>query len=336
MTKNTLWPVGDTFVPFADYITAKIKSLKKEIKGLKDLDADHIKQFKKLRSEGAEDLTDEAPDPFKQAFASFLADATKAEENDKVLEAKAEEEAKLKAEQDAKFAEHERELVAFAEKVDYKEIAANFDTLFEQGDAGDCLIPKTDVMDTELIGALAYTLNRQSATQFQIGDAVNLLRQRGFDNVVVNVCAMYKREYPTISNYAKTAEVFPPDKRRGATVPFTIFQEIACAKLPIDDAKKLDTAREKLLKKAEKDNLSAQELRPHIREAQGKATAPTPPPAKNWLVVDLATGTVTAYLDEQPYEDGKLQINAAKRLYLGVEKDEEGKEKLDWLEIPAA
>jgi hypothetical protein len=138
---------------------------------------------------------------------------------------------------------------------------SSFTQKFDLGGMTQC-VPKGDVDAKDWVKAFAFGLTLESGSQWIIGDSVVALENAGYENVVNQLCAQFKKSYSTVSNYARTCRVLDHESR-DPMLPFTVHLEVATADLSEDKIKSL-------LAVAKEEKLSSQEVRGKVREAQGK------------------------------------------------------------------
>jgi hypothetical protein len=139
---------------------------------------------------------------------------------------------------------------------------SSFTKTFDLGAGLTQCVPKGKVDMKDWVKAFAFGLTLESGSQWIIGDAVVALENAGHEDVVNQLCAQFKKNYSTVSGYARTCRAFP-NSERDPMLPFTVYREIGNA-----DLKKPNMLA--LLDAAKKESLSSQEVRGRVREAQGK------------------------------------------------------------------
>ena len=313
---SLLFPVGEEFTDKKTYLAAVSKDFKKEFKGFKIEDRE-ISQLFGIALKGEELADDAAPEHVKM-LTHIKTDIEQGK-------------ADLASREQAEAAEGSKEaqLIASITEVDDASIASAFSKKFVLGPNG--LVAKGEVTDKDILGALAFAFGSESRSQWMVGDAVVMLEDRGLENVVIQACAMFKRAYPTVSGYARTARAVPADRRRH--LDFTVYQEVACARLEGTD-KKVESIREAILAEAEEKLLSAKEVREIVKEKQGKKDKAVKP---DYLIVskDGEGFAVKLVADEPGYEEGVMVIHLPTRTVLGEVEKEGGRLVIDWAEIAA-
>jgi hypothetical protein len=122
------------------------------------------------------------------------------------------------------------------------------------------------------VAAFAFGLTLESGAQWIIGDSVVALEAAGHEDVVNQLCANFKKSYPTVSGYARACRAFPSDKR-DPMLPFTVYREIGNANF--GDEKTNAQKQSELLEAAKTEKLSSTEVRNRVRSEQGKDDKPT-------------------------------------------------------------
>lgn len=227
--------------------------------------------LKNIEERGAKELNAEAPPEMHKAFERVWKDWDAAVEH--VADLKREEdEAKAKKEREEKeLAEKEDQLVSVAAEstVDFATLGKTFDT----GENMDRFIPRKDVSDEVLINALTAGFRMGEFNNWMIGDLVVELENRNQLGVVSKLAEKMGKNYTNVYNAAKTARNVPPEKRTKG-VSYTIFAEIANAKLDADETKHKEKMLELVDKAAKGEIKNSQEARELKNKAAGK-TAPT-------------------------------------------------------------
>lgn len=167
---------------------------------------------------------------------------------------------------------------------------SSFTQKFDLGGMTQC-VPKGDVDAKDWVKAFAFGLTLESGSQWIIGDSVVALENAGFENVVNQLCAQFKKSYSTVSNYARTCRELNYDSR-DPMLPFTVHMEVATADLPKEKMKSL-------LEVAKEEKLSSQEVRGKVREAQGKEDKMKSLPHR-YLVLNLGNVANSETVSEVP------------------------------------
>lgn len=149
--------------------------------------------------------------------------------------------------------------------------------------------------------------------KYLVASAIVALRAYNlYDNVLDQVAGMLRLNYSTLSNLERTAKRVPEEYRKA--LPFTIAQEIACAKYDADPEKN-QSAINDLLKEAQVHGWSSDEAREAVRKRQGK------PPRQSKKTEEyefLVIHNGNHYLSEAypPVEEGMEVINLKTKEYL--------------------
>lgn len=301
----------------------------KELKGIK-FGASHINKLLDLAIAGDEP-NEETPEAVQDFFKVIAGDYEKAKEafDDREAEAKKEAEEAEKALKEKES--EEKALIEFVSDVQADNDALKgFMDKFDLGGGTQC-VPKGEVELKDWVGALAFGIGLETGSQWIIADAVVALEDAGHENVVIQIAGQFKKSYSTISGMARTARAFPVGKRNPA-VPFQAHREIGNAAF---DAKpdKVEKLREKLLSTAAKEQLSSQEVRSHVRKAQGKEDI-APAAALKYLVLNTKNISNSELVSELPksIEEHQLVIDMSKKVYL-VEEEKDGKTEVAWIEF---
>lgn len=169
---------------------------------------------------------------------------------------------------------NELALVSKATEMDFGTGLGEFYQAFDMGVNVNKCIPKGDVSVEQLLSALGLGFVLQQSCQWIVGDIVNELNRRGYEDVVMEVCKRYDKSYSTIYSWSRTCRMFPPSVRdRHVNVPFSTAMAIACSKYADDDATNKKLAQE-TFKVASEQKWSQSEARKNIRKIQGKQDKP--------------------------------------------------------------
>lgn len=156
-------------------------------------------------------------------------------------------------------------------------IADSFSRFYSKFDLGDkmlCVTPKGDASDEELVDALVFQLLNSTASEWATGRLVNMLDDRGKNDVVVQICGQLNRSYQTISKWARTEKNIPPHLR-DPRLTISHYCEIGCARF--NKNPELQAAKiAELCGSALENGWNVDQTRAQVREAQGKTTTPTP------------------------------------------------------------
>lgn len=297
------------FVKRADY--AKRTAENFALKHKAEVKKDHVTQCLDFLDTGGRELEGENPEELTKLFdvvKEDYIDAVKKIEDDK---AKAEEE--KAAQERAAKEKQEKEDALFLEVKDEK---ADFATLAKTFDTGnmDRFVPKGKVTDQQLLAALNTGLGMSEFTNWMIGDLVVALEDRGQLNVVSRLAESRGVAYSKMYNDAKTARAIPPDDRKPG-ISFTIYREVANAKIPAD--KQAD--KTKLLAAVGEGKHTTQTVREAVREIQGKAAPadllPEEDPKKVFLILDPNTADLTKAIvkttgfPKELFDEGSIIVN---------------------------
>jgi len=254
-------------VPLSKYLTQMAEYVKTEWPGI-NITETHIKKAwqKVIKNEY---LEDDAPDEMLEMFEKMSADLDMAEEM-------AEERLALPAvaeEVEVELTEDEpvNESLALVESVKQGLELSSFTTKFDIGAGMTQCVPRGEVEMKDWVAAFAFGLTLESGAQWIIGDSVVALENAGHEDVVNQLCANFKKSYPTVSGYARACRAFPSNKR-DPMLPFTVYREIGNANFGDDktNAKK----QSELLEAAKTEKLSSTEVRNRVRSEQGKNDQP--------------------------------------------------------------
>jgi hypothetical protein len=254
-------------VPLSKYLTQMAEYVKTEWPGI-NITETHIKKAwqKVIKNEY---LEDDAPDEMLEMFEKMSADLDMAEEM-------AEERLALPAvaeEVEVELTEDEpvNESLALVESVKQGLELSSFTTKFDIGAGMTQCVPRGEVEMKDWVAAFAFGLTLESGAQWIIGDSVVALENAGHDDVVNQLCANFKKSYPTVSGYARACRAFPSDKR-DPMLPFTVYREIGNANF--GDEKTNAKKQSELLEAAKTEKLSSTEVRNRVRSEQGKNDQP--------------------------------------------------------------
>jgi hypothetical protein len=161
-------------------------------------------------------------------------------------------------------------------------------------------VPKGKVEMKDWVAAFAFGLTLESGAQWIIGDSVVALENAGHEDVVNQLCANFKKSYPTVSGYARACRAFPADKR-DPMLPFTVYREIGNANFGEDSAKK----QQELLEAAKNEKLSSTEVRNRVRSEQGKDDKPS---GHRFLLLNVGNFSNSEVLRKMPEEVQEHQL----------------------------
>lgn len=141
--------------------------------------------------------------------------------------------------------------------------------VFQFSDDMSSVVTKEDALVTpQDWGALlgfATDLGKKSC--YLIGSAVNALEAQGYENVVVQFVSETGANYTTISNYARTCQRVPVEKRVGLYP--SVVQEIATKRYDKDEAKNTEIILA-MVDEARENKWSCEEARSHANAKLGK------------------------------------------------------------------
>lgn len=275
-------------VPARQYYNHKAQTL--TIKYKSDIKKKDVEAMVKMIADGKE-LEEGNEEVWTKVYADVKEDIELAQ--DKVQEqiAAEEEAARIKKEQEEAKDAGEKALVNFAANVDVAATMASLGDLFDLGQMDRC-VPKGDVSDEQLMGALVVGMKMDNFTNWAKGDLVAELEKRGHENAMTSLCEQTGTPYKSIYKMAVTAREVPPDMRKPG-VSFTTYAEIASAKFSEDPAihkSKMEEIVGKIGEKPAKTGdekadaaaaatviTTAQEARAAVKAAQGKTVTPPDP-----------------------------------------------------------
>ena len=279
-------------VPLSTYLRQMAEYVKIEWPGI-NITETHIKKAwaKVIKNEY---LEDDAPDEMLEMFEKMSADLDMAEEM-------AEERLALPAvaeEVEVELTEDEpvNESLALVESVKQGLELSSFTTKFDIGAGMTQCVPRGEVEMKDWVAAFAFGLTLESGAQWIIGDSVVALENAGHEHVVNQLCANFKKSYPTVSGYARACRAFPSDKR-DPMLPFTVYREIGNANFGDDktNAKK----QSELLEAAKTEKLSSTEVRNRVRSEQGKDDKPS---GHRFLLLNTANFSNSEVVRSMPEE----------------------------------
>lgn len=220
---------------------------------------------------------------------------------------------------------------------------ADFHRRFDLGPKMLNVNPKADASNEDLIDALAFQLLNNTASEWAVGRLVNLLVERGVENVVIQVCGQLNRNYQTVSRWARTEKNIPPELR-DPRLPISAYSEIGCARFSKDKTIQADTIKQ-LCEKAVSEGWGVAEARAAVTKAQGKKEKPmeplTPPaPAKpRFLVIEKSSfgegGCIVYVSQDEPSCDCSRICIDIERLEYAIEcHSEKAHAWLPCIELP--
>jgi len=280
-------------VPLSTYLRQMAEYVKIEWPGI-NITETHIKKAwaKVIKNEY---LEDDAPDEMLEMFEKMSADLDMAEEMaeerlaNPIVEA---EEVEVELTED----EPVNESLVLVESVKQGLELSSFTTKFDIGAGMTQCVPRGEVEMKDWVAAFAFGLTLESGAQWIIGDSVVALENAGHEHVVNQLCANFKKSYPTVSGYARACRAFPSDKR-DPMLPFTVYREIGNANFGDDktNAKK----QSELLEAAKTEKLSSTEVRNRVRSEQGKDDKPS---GHRFLLLNTANFSNSEVVRSMPEE----------------------------------
>lgn len=284
-------------VPLSKYLNQMAEFAKTEWPGISITETHIKKAWAKLQKN--EYLGDDAPDEMLEMYEKMSADLDMAEEMaeerlaNPVVEAE-EVEVELTEEEPV------NESLALVESVKDGLELSSFTQKFDIGSGMTQCVPRGQVEMKDWVAAFAFGLTLESGAQWIIGDSVVALENAGHDDVVNQLCANFKKSYPTVSGYARACRAFPADKR-DPMLPFTVYREIGNANFGEDSAKK----QSELLEAAKNEKLSSTEVRNRVRNEQGKDDKPS---GHRFLLLNVGNFSNSEVLRTMPEEVQEHQL----------------------------
>jgi hypothetical protein len=291
-------------VPLSKYLTQMAEFVKTEWPGI-NITETHIKKaWSKVTKN--EYLEDDAPDEMLEMFEKMSADLDMAEEmaeerlaNPVVEEA---EEVQVELTEDEPIEEPVNESLALVESVKNGLELSSFTQKFDIGAGMTQCVPKGEVDMKDWVAAFAFGLTLESGAQWIIGDSVVALENAGHEDVVNQLCANFKKSYPTVSGYARACRAFPAAKR-DPMLPFTVYREIGNANF--GDEKTNAQKQSELLEAAKTEKLSSTEVRNRVRSEQGKDDKPM---GHRFLLLNVGNFSNSEVLRNMPEEVQEHQL----------------------------
>jgi hypothetical protein len=286
-------------VPLSKYLTQMAEYVKTEWPGI-NITETHIKKAwqKVIKNEY---LEDDAPDEMLEMFEKMSADLDMAEEMaEERLANPVVEEVEVELTEDEPIEVNES--LALVESVKNGLELSSFTQKFDIGSGMTQCVPKGEVELKDWVAAFAFGLTLESGAQWIIGDSVVALENAGHEDVVNQLCANFKKSYPTVSGYARACRAFPADKR-DPMLPFTVYREIGNANFGDDktNAKK----QSELLEAAKTEKLSSTEVRNRVRSEQGKDDKPV---GHRFLLLNVGNFSNSEVLRNMPEEVQEHQL----------------------------
>jgi hypothetical protein len=311
----------------AFYYTSKLKV---------EVTDQHIRAILAMVERG-EELAPESPNEFFTIYEEIS--AALAEHKQAAKQKEAERLANKQAQEQNRLARSTKEaqLIESVKDISMGSAWGSFTEKFDLGKNLNQCLPKGDVTDEELVGALALGFGMENMSQWVIGDVVTSLERLGYENVVVQVCDLYKKAYPTVSGYARVSKAVPANKR-DSSIPFSTYKEIANARLH-DNPEKNNKAIAGLIEKAVEEKWGVAEARAAVdnKRDRAKGAKNGDEPAKKgndlpqFFVAQL-NAPINSYFCKEPpnYSSGTLITNLRTREFLDLSN---GKES--WVKFPS-
>jgi hypothetical protein len=285
-------------VPLSKYLTQMAEYVKTEWPGI-NITETHIKKAwqKVIKNEY---LEDDAPDEMLEMFEKMSADLDMAEEMAEERLANPVEPVEVEVE----LTEDEpvNASLALVESVKDGLELSSFTQKFDIGSGMTQCVPKGEVELKDWVAAFAFGLTLESGAQWIIGDSVVALENAGHEDVVNQLCANFKKSYPTVSGYARACRAFPADKR-DPMLPFTVYREIGNANF--GDEKTNAKKQSELLEVAKTEKLSSTEVRNRVRSEQGKDDKPI---GHRFLLLNVGNFSNSEVLRNMPEEVQEHQL----------------------------
>jgi hypothetical protein len=285
-------------VPLSTYLRQMGEFVKTEWPGI-NITETHIKKAwaKVIKNEY---LEDDAPDEMLEMFEKMSADLDMAEEMAEERLANPVEPVEVEVE----LTEDEpvNESLALVESVKNGLELSSFTQKFDIGSGMTQCVPKGEVEMKDWVAAFAFGLTLESGAQWIIGDSVVALENAGHEDVVNQLCANFKKSYPTVSGYARACRAFTSDKR-DPMLPFTVYREIGNANF--GDEKTNAKKQSELLEAAKTEKLSSTEVRNRVRSEQGKDDKPM---GHRFLLLNVGNFSNSEVLRNMPEEVQEHQL----------------------------
>jgi hypothetical protein len=288
-------------VPLSKYLKQMVEFAKTEWSGI-TISESKIKEVWKLVASNSY-IEDDEPNEIAEMFEKMSADLSMAEEmEDERLANPVVEEAE---EVEVELTEDEpvqSESLALVESVKDGLELSSFTQKFDIGSGMTQCVPKCKVEMKDWVAAFAFGLTLESGAQWIIGDSVVALENAGHEDVVNQLCANFKKSYPTVSGYARACRAFPADKR-DPMLPFTVYREIGNANF--GDEKTNAKKQNELLEAAKTEKLSSTEVRNRVRNEQGKNDKPS---GHRFLLLNVGNFSNSEVLRNMPEEVQEHQL----------------------------
>jgi hypothetical protein len=289
-------------VPLSKYLKQMVEFAKTEWPGVAITDS-KVKEVWKLVAANSY-IDDDQPNEIAEMFEKMSNDLNMAEQMEEerlaMPEAEAEEIEVALTEDEPTEDELVNESLALVESVKDGLELSSFTQKFDIGAGMTQCVPRGKVEMKDWVAAFAFGLTLESGAQWIIGDSVVALENAGHEDVVNQLCANFKKSYPTVSGYARACRAFPAAKR-DPMLPFTVYREIGNANFGEDSAKK----QSELLEAAKNEKLSSTEVRNRVRSEQGKDDKPS---GHRFLLLNVGNFSNSEVLRTMPEEVQEHQL----------------------------
>lgn len=140
--------------------------------------------------------------------------------------------------------------------------------------------PREGTTDLDIGRGIAVLSGVKNWTELGLGDLINELEDRGYENVIPQLISEIGLEesYPTLSAYARTARAVSNDLRELPGLHYSHLQEVANSRFSKDPTEQAKAVREVLTDASER-RLNVSQTREAVLNRKGKSTKPTPPSA---------------------------------------------------------
>jgi hypothetical protein len=283
-------------VPLSTYLRQMGDFVKTEWPGINITEAHIKKAWGKLQKN--EYLGDDAPDEMLEMYEKMSADLDMAEEMKEEQVPVVE----VELTEDEPIEEQVNESLALVESVKNGLELSSFTQKFDIGAGMTQCVPRGEVDMKDWVAAFAFGLTLESGAQWIIGDSVVALENAGHEDVINQLCANFKKSYPTVSGYARACRAFPSDKR-DPMLPFTVYREIGNANF--GDEKTNAKKQNELLEAAKTEKLSSTEVRNRVRSEQGKDDKPS---IHRFLLLNVGNFSNSEVLRSMPEEVQEHQL----------------------------
>jgi hypothetical protein len=289
-------------VPLSKYLKQMAEFAKTEWPGI-NITESKIKEIWKLVASNSY-IEDHEPNEIAEMFEKMSADLSMAEEmeDERLAVVEEAEEVEVELTEDEPIEEPINESLALVESVKNGLELSSFTQKFDIGSGMTQCVPKGEVDMKDWVAAFAFGLTLESGAQWIIGDSVVALENAGHEDVVNQLCANFKKSYPTVSGYARACRAFPAAKR-DPMLPFTVYREIGNANF--GDEKTNAQKQSELLEAAKTEKLSSTEVRNRVRSEQGKDDKPA---GHRFLLLNVGNFSNSEVLRNMPEEVQEHQL----------------------------